>query len=221
MSTEQVEFATCQRCSRPYPVSISGASLCHPCRKRVRAERRGREPQLTGSDLALEAIHLLYDRRDEGWRVRLDGLEGEIDRLQMSNSELSDQNLRILDENARLNEIVIEARAKVADAAEGATLRQRVKNLEAANRRLNRQVNDLTGDRNMWRKRAGEAESAAAVRGAFGAIFGQAGGPLAGNLPDGVTVNDLIRLTHPDRHAGGKLERLANEVTKWLIPRRR
>ena len=40
-----------------------------------------------------------------------------------------------------------------------------------------------------------------------------------GQLPDGVSVTDLLRLCHPDRHQGANNDR-ATAVTRWLLEQR-
>lgn len=71
-----------------------------------------------------------------------------------------------------------------------------------------------------WRKRALAAEADVRLWKAM-AEFRQGTVPApASGLPDGLEVDDLVRLCHPDRHRGAQLE-LANRVTARLLELRR
>lgn len=209
------EFQTCRRCQHPYPVfaGTSDPRSCPPCRKRARARVRGVKPDLTTSDHAYDAIHAMYNKRDGGWRNRLDGVEGELKRVTQVAGELSD-------ENVRLREIVI--RLEAAERTEipqkevvevRHELRNKMREVEALRARITERDQVINALRENLRR---------AHTDAFTASFSEARRELnlKADLPDDVSVMDLIKLCHPDRHASGAMEGKANEVVKWLLTKR-
>lgn len=198
-------FATCRRCSHPFPVLVEGSveTRCPPCRKRERGEA------LTKSDVAFDEVHGFYTQREAGWRARLDAVESsgtgnldEVERLRARCRALSDD----LDD----------ARAELATSRRGGhdaeLLRRQVRSLTTEIENLRRRVADLERE---------NARLQLQVRaGAFQGLFGR--GPQ--DHLDREFLTDLLKLCHPDRYATSgnpEMMALANTATAKLLNMRR
>jgi hypothetical protein len=105
-------------------------------------------------------------------------------------------------------------------SAEVVRLRARVRDLEAVNGGLEAQVHVLATKVARLQAEVGEWKNKAASAALNGLFGGNSSPTLALDLPEGVTVMDVVKLCHPDRWAKTPMADKANEVTKWLLAKR-
>ena len=224
---EVERFETCRSCRHPFPLFtlngvVSTATRCPPCRKRARARSRGETPELSIADQAYDAIHGLYSLRDEAWRNRLDGLQVEVGRLSDTAGELSDENIglrahnaRLLEENEELTERLVLHEDRTNDAGQVPGLKRQVMNLTERLNRVTASRNRIEGELRQAQKHIKNS--------VLSSIFGEPQRGVLDDLPEGVSVMDLVKLCHPDTHATKDTTtiKIANEVTKWLLTKRK
>lgn len=184
-----MQFTTCETCHHPFPIFRGKPTTCPPCRKRAKGIR------LTKSDLAFEEIHAHYDEHAES-------LNTEIVRLMRKNEDL-----------ARLAQ---RERSTESDVEEVSKLRRINGNLRRLLAEKVREVRTLQIELRGALQRIRElARNVTVFRNVSFNLDGQRRGL---ELPEDVTVKDLIRLTHPDRHQNSDV---SNKVTKWLLEQRK
>jgi hypothetical protein len=182
------------------------------------------------------------NRREEGWKNRVAGLEAELTRRGWPHHEGFESMQAEIDrqrgEIERLEIAVGDTEQLVKKANEARDLRRRVAELERQTETLTKdvvsksdtirsqtatiqslqarlRVTEQFGGNPFSGGRARSAAHGSFRAGFFGVDFG---GPPKSEpsitLPEGVELNDLLKLVHPDKHQNNEK---ANTITRWLL----